>query len=74
MGKLQGVVKDIQINKILGFAVLAIAVALAAYILTSGAPQPILIYVLVVLSLIYGLMFVYPIGGADMPVVISILN
>ena len=74
MGKLQGVVKDIQINKILGFTVLAIAVALAAYILTSGAPQPILIYVLVVLSLIYGLMFVYPIGGADMPVVISLLN
>lgn len=74
MGKLQGVVKDIQINKILGFAVLAIAVALAGYILSSGAPQPILIYVLVVLSLIYGLMFVYPIGGADMPVVISLLN
>ncbi|WP_460515433.1 NAD(P)(+) transhydrogenase (Re/Si-specific) subunit beta [Cyclobacterium sediminis] len=74
MGKLQGVVKDIQINKILGFAVLAIAVALAGYILSSGAPQPILIYVLVLLSLIYGLMFVYPIGGADMPVVISLLN
>jgi len=74
MGKLQGVLKDIRINKMLGFVVLAIAVGLAAYILTSGAPQPILIYVLVVLSLLYGLMFVYPIGGADMPVVISLLN
>ena len=74
MGKLQGVLKDIRINKMLGFAVLGIAIALAAYILASGAPQPTLIYVLVVLSLIYGLMFVYPIGGADMPVVISLLN
>lgn len=74
MGKLQGVLKDIRINKMLGFAVLGIAIALAAYILASGAPQTTLIYVLVVLSLIYGLMFVYPIGGADMPVVISLLN
>ncbi|AKP53280.1 NAD(P)(+) transhydrogenase (Re/Si-specific) subunit beta [Cyclobacterium amurskyense] len=74
MGKLQGVLKDIRINKMLGFAVLGIAIALAAYILASAAPQPTLIYVLVVLSLIYGLMFVYPIGGADMPVVISLLN
>ena len=74
MGKLQGVVKDIRINKLLGFALLAIAVALAAYILNSGAPQPVLVYVLVLLSLIYGLMFVFPIGGADMPVVISLLN
>jgi NAD(P) transhydrogenase subunit beta len=31
-------------------------------------------YGIAVLSLIYGLMFVFPIGGADMPVVISLLN
>jgi NAD(P) transhydrogenase subunit beta len=74
MGKLQGVLKDIRINKMLGFALLAISVALAAYILNSGAAQPVLVYVLVLLSLIYGLMFVFPIGGADMPVVISLLN
>jgi len=74
MGKLQGVLKDIRINKMLGFALLAVSVALAAYILNSGAPQPVLVYVLVLLSLIYGLMFVFPIGGADMPVVISLLN
>lgn len=30
--------------------------------------------VLVVISLLYGIMFVLPIGGADMPVVISLLN
>src|SRR5690606_3373883 len=31
-------------------------------------------YAVLILSLIYGLLFVYPIGGADMPVVISLLN
>ncbi|PID94451.1 MAG: NAD(P) transhydrogenase subunit beta [Bacteroidetes bacterium] len=32
------------------------------------------IYLLLALSLVYGVMFVLPIGGADMPVVISLLN
>jgi NAD(P) transhydrogenase subunit beta len=31
-------------------------------------------YVLLILSLVYGVFFVLPIGGADMPVVISLLN
>ena len=34
----------------------------------------ILFYTVFALSLIYGVMFVMPIGGADMPVVISLLN
>jgi NAD(P) transhydrogenase subunit beta len=34
----------------------------------------ILVYVLLAVSLIYGITFVLPIGGADMPVVISLLN
>lgn len=34
----------------------------------------ILFYILLVLSLLYGVLFVLPIGGADMPVVISLLN
>lgn len=33
-----------------------------------------LFYGILVLSLLYGVMFVLPIGGADMPVVISLLN
>jgi len=35
--------------------------------------QP-MVYLLLVLSLVYGVLFVLPIGGADMPVVISFLN
>ncbi|HEY0676912.1 MAG TPA: NAD(P)(+) transhydrogenase (Re/Si-specific) subunit beta, partial [Chitinophagaceae bacterium] len=33
-----------------------------------------LFYIVFVLSLLYGVLFVMPIGGADMPVVISLLN
>ena len=33
-----------------------------------------MIYGFAVLALIYGVTFVMPIGGADMPVVISLLN
>jgi NAD(P) transhydrogenase subunit beta len=34
----------------------------------------VLFYVILFLSLLYGVLFVLPIGGADMPVVISLLN
>jgi NAD(P) transhydrogenase subunit beta len=37
-------------------------------------PNLILFYVVLALSLLYGVFFVLPIGGADMPVVISLLN
>jgi H+-translocating NAD(P) transhydrogenase subunit beta len=32
------------------------------------------LYIILVMSLLYGILFVFPIGGADMPVVISLLN
>jgi NAD(P) transhydrogenase subunit beta len=32
------------------------------------------VWILLVLSSLYGVLFVMPIGGADMPVVISLLN
>jgi H+-translocating NAD(P) transhydrogenase subunit beta len=34
----------------------------------------VLFYIILLLSLLYGVLFVMPIGGADMPVVISLLN
>jgi NAD(P) transhydrogenase subunit beta len=39
-----------------------------------GNLSPGIFYLLFVLSLAYGILFVIPIGGADMPVVISLLN
>ena len=35
---------------------------------------PFWFYLILTLSVFYGLLFVFPIGGADMPVVISLLN
>ncbi len=51
-----------------------ITVATAIYITTSGTGNNTLLYSAFALALIYGVFFVLPIGGADMPVVISLLN
>ena len=47
--------------------------ALGAYIIYSGG-SILLVYLLFAAALFYGVMFTFPIGGADMPVVISLLN
>ncbi len=56
-------------NALLFAAVLAAGIAIAA-----GAEQQWLIWAVVLGSLLFGVLFVLPIGGADMPVVISLLN
>jgi NAD(P) transhydrogenase subunit beta len=56
-------------NALLFLAILAIGGWLA-----FGGYSPTLLLVLVVLSLILGVLVVIPIGGADMPVVISLMN
>jgi NAD(P) transhydrogenase subunit beta len=76
-GKLNGSIKDRTIpggqgiNFILfaGMIVLVVMVASGQFI-----DMPALFYGILVLSALYGILFVMPIGGADMPVVISLLN
>lgn len=48
--------------------------ALGAFVALTGDKMVLLLYVTFLISLVYGVMFVMPIGGADMPVVISLLN
>jgi NAD(P) transhydrogenase subunit beta len=74
-GKLNGRVKDFSFTgqNILNLIVLAIALVCGTMLIINPA-QSFLLYVVLFLSLTYGVLFVMPIGGADMPVVISLLN
>ena len=74
-GKLNGRVKDYSFTgqNVLNLIFLAIALGAAVYLVINPAHQMVL-YIILVLSLVYGVLFVMPIGGADMPVVISLLN
>ncbi len=59
---------------IFNLIILIAALALAVFIVVQRPESPIYLYALFALALLYGVMFVIPIGGADMPVVISLLN
>ena len=60
-------------QNVFNIAVLGGAVALGIA-LVAGVDDQWLLWALVVLALVFGVLFVLPIGGADMPVVISLLN
>ncbi len=74
-GKLNGKVKDFSFTgqNILNLVLLAVTLGLGAY-LVYNPTQSFLLYIILGMSLLYGVLFVFPIGGADMPVVISLLN
>lgn len=74
-GKLQGLVRDIRLGgaQLLNAGLLAITTALAIWLVID--PGALWAYwALVVSASLLGLSLVFPIGGADMPVVISLLN
>ncbi|MBE7410689.1 MAG: NAD(P)(+) transhydrogenase (Re/Si-specific) subunit beta [Leptospiraceae bacterium] len=80
-GKLQGY-KAIEkpvgfpLQKYVNFLVLVSTFVLGYFILAKNSPQEAmnLFYYMFGASILYGILFVLPIGGADMPVVISLLN
>lgn len=74
-GKLNGKVKDFSFKgqNILNLIFLAIALGSAGYLVVNPEHH-LIFYGILTLSLLYGVLFVMPIGGADMPVVISLLN
>ena len=78
MGKLQGFVTEKAVRWPMQRATNAILllglIVLAVLIMTPGTSPSLLFHILLVLSLLYGVLFVLPIGGADMPVVVSLLN
>jgi NAD(P) transhydrogenase subunit beta len=79
-GKLDGRIGDMRIKamRYVNLTILAVLIGFIVFIMTrhvqaSSELTP-LIYVMFVIAVIYGVLFVMPIGGADMPVVISLLN
>lgn len=75
-GKLNGRIKDKSIagGQIVNFVLLGGVVVLATMIIGGFSDASLVFYGILVLSALYGILFVMPIGGADMPVVISLLN
>ena len=78
-GKLNGNIKDIfsKWMTYINLVILAGVLFLLFFVLFGGAPaetNQMLVYILLAVALVYGVSFVMPIGGADMPVVISLLN
>ena len=76
-GKLSGKLKDHSFpgQHIFNLVVLAVIVVLGGLLISGNFAEPaVLFYTILALSIVYGILFVMPIGGADMPVVISLLN
>ena len=79
-GKLDGWIGDMRIKamKYVNLTILVVLIGFIVYIMTrhvqaSSELTP-LIYIMFAIAVVYGVLFVMPIGGADMPVVISLLN
>lgn len=76
-GKLDGFLRDSLVPpapKVVNLVLLLLIIAVSAYTLVQPELNFTYVIVVLVLSLIYGITFVTPIGGGDMPVVISLLN
>ena len=74
--KLNGSMKDVRLPKynLINNLLVVGLIAFSAYIVLANTDSMALVYLLLIASLVYGYLFVAPIGGADMPVVISLLN
>ncbi|MFN7313848.1 MAG: NAD(P)(+) transhydrogenase (Re/Si-specific) subunit beta [Bacteroidota bacterium] len=76
-GKLSGRVKDksFGMQQLINIGLLLVIVVLSTWTILGNSEETIeLFYAVLAISLLYGVLFVMPIGGADMPVVISLLN
>nr|WP_017303331.1 NAD(P)(+) transhydrogenase (Re/Si-specific) subunit beta [Spirulina subsalsa] len=75
--KLQGIMPGAPVlfplQQVVNFLILAAFLGGSAYFLFAPHTLPIF-YGLIAISLLLGVLFVIPIGGGDMPVVISLLN
>lgn len=73
-GKLDKPIRLPQYNMLNNIILLAIVVFAVFIIIKSTGLPLVIIWVLFAVAIVYGILFTIPIGGADMPVVISLLN
>jgi len=79
-GKLDGKIGDLRIKamKYVNLTIMAVLIGFIVFIMTRHVQASVelmpYIYLMFAVSVVYGVLFVMPIGGADMPVVISLLN
>src|SRR5215470_9259168 len=75
-GKLQGLITSAPVTfpgaRIVNLLLIAVALGAGGYVI--AAPSMVWLGVVIAAALIFGISMVMPIGGADMPVVISLLN
>src|SRR5438093_500733 len=76
-GKLQEVLPQRPITytgqNVVNLSMLAIAIGIAIFLVVSPG-HPGLFLLMIAIALVFGVMMIIPIGGADMPTVISLLN
>ncbi len=75
-GKLEEKIKDFTLpgQQFINIGLLISLLGLSALMISGNIENTSIFYFILVLSVLYGVLFVLPIGGADMPVVISLLN
>lgn len=76
-GKLDGFLRDsikLPAPQIFNGLLLLAIIVVGGYLMSMDEMSYTLVTLLLILSLLYGITFVLPIGGGDMPVVISLLN
>ena len=77
-GKLQGIVTEravtYPLQKPINFALFLGIIVVSIWLAAQGDPNPMVYAWFAAASLLFGILFVIPIGGGDMPVVISLLN
>jgi NAD(P) transhydrogenase subunit beta len=75
-GKLQGIITSAPVTfpgaRIVNLVLVVVAVGAGAYVIAS--PSLAILGIVIAAALVFGVLMVMPIGGADMPVVISLLN
>ncbi len=74
--KLDEKIKDkvLPFQQVFNIGLMVVILGIAACSIFGWVAIPNSLYILLAISLLYGVLFVMPIGGADMPVVISLLN